>query len=98
MVTKFLASEADAQRQVRDITAELEAVRFRLLGVRASLEVPPMEPVMLIGEMDMDVSTELRSVIECVVSDFIDSAIRDLQAAASYTPGEEGSLSAPSVQ
>lgn len=89
MVTKFMVSEGDAQKEVRAIAAELEAIRFRLLGVRASLEVPPMEPVMLAGEMDMDVSTEVRSIIECVVNDFIDSAIRDLQAAADYRAGEE---------
>ena len=82
---KFL-TEDDAQRQVRDIAAELEAIRFRLLGVCASLEVPPEEPAMLAGEMDMDVSTEVRSVIECVVNDFIDSAIRDLRGAADYVP------------
>jgi hypothetical protein len=89
MMTRFLASEADAQRQMRGIAAELEAIRFRLLGVRASLQVPPLEPVMLAGEMDMDISTEVRSIIECVVNDFIDSAIRDLQTAADYRPGEE---------
>lgn len=83
-MTNFIVSEADAQRQVRAIAAELEAIRFRLLGVCASLEVPPMEPVMLVGEMDMDISTEVRSVIECVVNDFIDSAVRDLRAAADY--------------
>ncbi len=88
MVTNFLISEADAQRQVRAIAAELEALRFRLLGVRASLRVPPMEAVMLAGEMDMDVATEVRSVIECVVNDCIDSAIRDLQAAADRTGRE----------
>lgn len=82
----FIVEEADAQRQVQAIAADLEVIRFRLLGVRASLDVPPMEPAMLVGEIDVDVSTEVRSVIECVVNDFIDSAIRDLKRAAGYDP------------
>lgn len=85
-MTNFLVSETDAQKQVRAIVADLEAIRFRLLGIRASLEVPPMEAVTLVGEMDMDVSTGVRPVIECVVHDYIDSAIRDLRAAADSVP------------
>lgn len=80
----FEATEEEAQEELRAIAANLEAIRFRLLGVRASLPVPVTEPVMLVGEMEMDVSTEVRSVIECVVNDFINSAIRDLRSAADY--------------
>lgn len=82
----FEVREAEAQQAMRAIAADLEAIRYRLLGVRASLRVPAAESAMLAGEMDMDVSTEVRSVVECVVHDFIDSAIRDLRSAADYAP------------
>lgn len=85
----FEATEEEAQEQLRAIAADLEAIRFRLLGVRASLPVPVTEPAMLVGEMEMDVSTEVRSVIECVVNDFIDSAIRDIRSAADYAGDEK---------
>lgn len=82
----FEVREAEAQQAMRAIAADLEAIRYRLLGVHASLPVPATEPAMLAGELDMDVSTEVRSVVECVVHDFIDSAIRDLRSAADYAP------------
>ena len=43
---------------------------------------------MLLGEAEMDVATEVRSVIECVLNDSIEPAIRDLAAAASYRQGK----------
>ena len=89
MTGPFEATEEEAQKQLRAIAADLEAIRFRLLGVRACLPVPAAEPAMLVGELDMDVSTEVRSVIECVVHDFIGSAIRDLRSAADYA-GDAG--------
>jgi len=85
MMGPFEATEEEAQEQLRVIATDLEGIRFRLLGVRASLPVPVTEPAMLVGEMEMDVSTEVRSVIECVVNDFINSAIRDLRSAADYS-------------
>lgn len=86
MVKKFFVAETEAQGQVRAIAAELEAIRFRLLGVRAGLAVPLEEPAMQADEMDADVATEVRSVVECVISDFLDSAIRDLRMVADYVP------------
>jgi hypothetical protein len=44
---------------------------------------------MLLGEEEMDVSTEIRSTIECVLKDSMEPAIRDLAAAASYQPKEK---------
>lgn len=77
-------SEATAQAQLRQIAMELEAIRFRLIGLQATLSVPPQEDAMLAGELDMDVSTEVRSVIDCVLNDSIQPAVRDLLAAAEY--------------
>jgi hypothetical protein len=53
--------------------------------------------MMLLGEDEMDVSTEIRSVIECVLADSIGPAVRDLRAAAAYkpSPGKKKGLQAP---
>jgi hypothetical protein len=81
--------ELAAQFQVRAIAADLEALRFRLWGVHASLPITAQEPAMLAGEAEMDLSTEVRSIIECVLNDDIEPAIRDLVTAATYVQIEE---------
>jgi hypothetical protein len=78
-------SEAAAQAQLQEIAAELEAAQARLRAVHASLPVSPLEPVMLVGEEELDAATEMRSVIECVLNDSLGPAIRDLQAVADKT-------------
>jgi hypothetical protein len=60
--------EVAAREQISEITAELEAIRFRLLGVHASL--PPE-----------GLAAEMRTVIECVLADAFEPALRDLRAA-----------------
>ncbi|HEV8581375.1 MAG TPA: hypothetical protein VGX68_20100 [Thermoanaerobaculia bacterium] len=76
--------EAAAQAELRAMVVELEALRSRLSRLHDRLPVPADETAMLLGEKEMDVSTEVRSVIECVLSDRIEPALRDLAAAASY--------------
>lgn len=61
-----------ARTQLREIAADLEALRFRLLGVHASL--PPDE--------EPSFSTGVRAALECILADSLEPAIRDLQAAA----------------
>jgi hypothetical protein len=78
--------EDAAQAELRTMVVELEAFRSRLAAVHDRLPVPPEETAMLLGEKEMDVATEVRSVIECVLNDSIGPAIRDLAAAASYRP------------
>lgn len=78
--------EAAAQAELEGILKELDAIRTRLEALHARLPVPPQETAMLLGEEEMDVSTEVRSVIECVLNDSLRPAIRDLAAAASYRP------------
>jgi hypothetical protein len=78
--------EAAAQAELRRLVEDLDAVRSRLVEIHARLPVPPEETAMLVGEKEMDISTEVRSVIECVLNDSLDPAIRDLAAAASYRP------------
>lgn len=67
MVSKM--SEDSWRAQVSEAAAELEALYFRLLGVRASLP-PVREP---------DLFSTLRAGIECVLTDRLDPAIRALR-------------------
>jgi hypothetical protein len=57
--------EEAALAQIPLVTADLEAARYRLLGIHASLPE----------------RSALRPVIECVLADAIAPAIRDLSAA-----------------
>ncbi len=79
-------AEAAAQGALRQIVEELNGLRGRLVELHERLPVPPEETAMLLGEEEMDISTEVRSVIECTLADRIEPAIRDLAAAASYRP------------
>lgn len=82
-------TENAAQAALRKIVEELNAIRSRLRGVHKTLPAPPQDPMLAgeeEGEEEMDASTEMRSIIECVLSDSIEPAIRDLQAAAAYKP------------
>lgn len=78
--------EDEAQARVRGVVEELRAIRLRLEEIAAGLPVSPREAMMLLGEEEPDVVTELRSTIECVLADQIRPAIRDLTRAASYRP------------
>jgi hypothetical protein len=84
-------AEAAAQAELSQIVVELDAIRDRLAEIHDRLPVSPEETAMLVGEEEMDVATEVRSVIECVLSDSLQPAIRDLAAAASYRPTGKGS-------
>jgi len=75
-------AEAAAQAELHQIVEELDGIRTRLVDLHAKLPVSPEETAMLVGEVEMDFATEVRSVIECVLSDNIQPAIRDLAAAA----------------
>jgi hypothetical protein len=77
------------QEQLRSAAAALKKIAARLEGIHAGLPVSPREDVMLLGEEDMDFATEVRSVIECVLNDNIQPAIRDLKAAAAYQPSSK---------
>ena len=79
-------TDDEAAAELRKAAADLEEIGARLKGVLAGLPVSPREDVMFLGEEDMDASTEMRSVVECVLNDSIQPAIRDLKAAAAYQP------------
>lgn len=78
-------AEAAAQAALRDVVRDLEAIRSRLLEELARL--PAQETAQSLGEEELDVATEVRSTIECVLHDSLQPAIRDLGAAAEYRPG-----------
>lgn len=74
---------AAAQDELLNLAAELEIIRQKALALCESLPVPPNEDLMLLGEADMDFSTEIRSVVMSVVHDMIEPSIRSFQGAAS---------------
>jgi hypothetical protein len=78
--------EEAARAELRGIVEELDGLRARLVDLHGQLPVPAEESAMLAGELEMDFPTEVRSVIECVLNDSLQPAIRDLAAAASYRP------------
>jgi hypothetical protein len=85
-------TEAEAaQDQLRAVADELATIRVVLKGIRSSLPEPPREEDLDDEEEPHDWSAALRSVIDCVLTDSIEPAIRDLQAATSFCgPGREG--------
>ena len=90
METERTEAEIAAQEKLKRIAAELESIETRLWGVHASLPEPPIEDLQKDDEEEKDVATEVRSVIECVINDWLRSAIRDLQAGAEYRKGQGG--------
>jgi hypothetical protein len=78
--------ESAAQAHLRGVVEELDRIRVVLEGIASSLPVSPREETYLEEGGEWDVATEVRSVIECVLTDQILPAIRDLQAAAVCRP------------
>jgi hypothetical protein len=81
-------AEAAGQARVLEIAAQIEAISTHLLAVHDSFQISPREAAMLLGEEDLDVSTALRSVIECVLADHLESALQELRKWAVYKPGK----------
>jgi hypothetical protein len=79
-------AEAAAQEELRQIAEELDEICDCLMDLNQRLPVSPRETPMLRGEEEMDVATQVRSVIECVLIDRLSPATRDLAAAASFRP------------
>lgn len=90
------AGEIAARLALLKMVEEVESIGRWLAAIHASLPVPPNENMMLLGEDEMDVATEIRSVIECVLADRIGPAARDLRAAAEYRPASPLPASMPS--
>jgi hypothetical protein len=60
---------------------DLEAIQFRLRGVEASLPPAPLETIDLLEE-EMDARSELRAVIQHVVTELVAPAVQALRTAA----------------
>jgi division protein CdvB (Snf7/Vps24/ESCRT-III family) len=75
----------EAQARLSRLVPRLQEVREELHQVIAMLPVPSG-----VQESDSvaDEATEVRSVCECVLSDSINPAIRDLGSASSYRAGQ----------
>jgi hypothetical protein len=82
----MVEAEEKAQSELRGIADRWERDVRRLREIHAGLPVSAREEVMLLGEADADVSTEVRSAIECVIPDRLEPAIQTLREAASYRP------------
>ena len=95
-------AEAAIQKDLRLLGGDLEAIAGKLATMISFSVLPPSPQER--GETDIpdepDVTSEVRRVIQCVLTDCLRPAIRDLQAAAAYKPdaddGPTGGGVAPS--
>jgi hypothetical protein len=71
-----------AQAQLADVVRQLQVLRYLLLGIAASLPVQAVPE----AEDPTDVTTRIRSDVECVLADSIAPAIVSLDRAAHYAP------------
>lgn len=76
--------ERATRAQMGRIVEGLQAYSTELAAIRSSLPASEREDVMYAGEEEWDFPTEARSVIDCVLADWLGPAIRDLQDAAAY--------------
>jgi hypothetical protein len=86
-----LREEEAVRAELRAVVEDLDRARARLVDLHGRLPVPLEEAAMLAGEVEMDFFTEVRSVIECNLNDWLRPAIRDLAVAAIYQPRKKGS-------
>lgn len=71
-----------AKAQLRRVVEDLRAVRYRLLGIQASIRPTRQETSLEDLEGEPDAPTEIRAVIAHALHDRLDPLIRDLMAAA----------------
>ncbi len=82
-------TEAAAKEQLREIAADLDAIRSRLLGVQSSLPAPAET-----GE-EQDDEVTLSAIIQCILGDSLDPAIQDLGKAAIAQPDPDTTWESP---
>lgn len=76
--------EEEARAELRRIVEALKKVRSQLRDIAAAL--PSTLEEAMYAEEDPDVAIEVRAVIDCVLTDQIGPAVRDLSAAAEARP------------
>jgi hypothetical protein len=82
-------AEAAGQMLVSEIADELESLNNLLQAAHDSFPASPLEAIMWVGEADMDVATALRTMIECVLADRLEPALRELRKWAAYRPSPD---------
>jgi hypothetical protein len=83
--------ELEAVRDnLRDLAEALKGIEKRARALSGSLPVPSAGEKEGESEEENDVATEIRAVIDCVLTDSLGPAIRDLQAAAGYRAKRKG--------
>jgi hypothetical protein len=76
--------EAAAREELQQIVEELKRAQERLKAIHQRLPAPTDVETVQAADDEDDASTEIRSVIECVLVDSLGPAIRDLEAAPRY--------------
>lgn len=79
-----------AQAQLREIVREMAAIRYRLLGVLASLPLSPSETDPHLEVDPTDPVARLRGTIDCLLDDCIVPALRNLPGTAGDPAEPEG--------
>ena len=81
--------EAAAQEELRQVTPQLSATIHWLREIAANLPGPPVQALIL-DDLDQgkepSVADEIRAVLQCVVADHLEPALRNLDDAARYRP------------
>jgi hypothetical protein len=72
------------QDELQVIVGKLEGIEKGLIALRDTLPAPTPGDQEGEGDERSDMATEIRSVIDCVLTDSIRPAARDLQAASRY--------------
>jgi hypothetical protein len=85
----ILLSATVAQAQIRILAAVLKMIRDLLQKVLAALPLSAQERNPQGGDLDADpdITSEIRRVLECVLMDGLEPAIRDLSAVAELGTG-----------
>ncbi len=83
--SKSLADDLAAiQEELREVLPDLKGIERRLKAIHGRLPGPSNTEREQEAEDEEDVSTEIRSVIECVLTDSLGPAIRDLETVSRY--------------
>jgi hypothetical protein len=75
-----------ARKQLGRVSETLQAIRYQLIGIQASIPPSRQETSPEDLESDPDAPTEIRSILANAVQDSLDPLIRDLDTAAGYEP------------
>ncbi len=85
--SKSLAGDLAAiQEELREVLPYLKDIERRLKAIHRRLPAPSDAEMEREADDEEDVSTEIRSVIECVLTDSLGPAIRDLETVSRPTP------------